>query len=99
MHGLLTTICQFFFYRGTIWRQWTSTSEISSGVRNDLTKREGPIALQFSVGFWVGGLNPVKNDMLSSVTSFFVGDGLDNGDGKADKENNDDLMLTSNYLS
>nr|WP_245827646.1 M23 family metallopeptidase [Paenisporosarcina indica] len=70
-------------------------------VRNDLTKRQGPIALQFSNEFWVGDLNPVKNDTLSSTISFFGGNGLDgNGDGKADRENDDDLMLTmSSYLS
>ncbi|PUB08232.1 M23 family metallopeptidase [Paenisporosarcina sp. OV554] len=69
-------------------------------VRNDLKKREGPIALQFSDAFWVGDLNPVKNDRLSSAISFFGGNGMDgSGDGKADLENNDDLMLTlSNYL-
>lgn len=70
-------------------------------VRNDLTKREGPIALQFSDAFWVGDLNPIKNDTRTSTISFFGGNGLDgNGDGKADRDNNDDLMLTlSNYLS
>lgn len=70
-------------------------------VRNDLKKRDGPIALQFSDEFWVGDLNPDKNDTRLSTIAFFGGNGMDgNGDGKADRENNEDVMLTlSTYLS
>lgn len=70
-------------------------------VRNDLTKREGPIAIQFSDEYWVGDLNPNKKDTISAAIAFFGGKGLDgNGDGLADRTNNDDVMLTmANYLS
>lgn len=76
-------------------------SEISSRSVTIYPRGRGPIALQISDEFGVSDLNSVKKDTLSSVISFFVGNGLDgNGYGKADRENNGDLILTmSNYLS
>ena len=70
-------------------------------VRNDIPTKEGPIAIQFSDDYWVGALNPIKNDTLSTSIAFFGGHGVDGDqDGIADRENNDDVMLTmANYLS
>ena len=70
-------------------------------VRNDIPKREGTVAIQFSDDFWVGTLNPNKKDTLATAIAFFGGYGVDgNGDGKADRENDDDVMLTmANYLN
>ena len=70
-------------------------------VRNDIPTKEGPIAIQFSDDYWVGAQNPIKNDTLSASIAFFGGKGEDGDlDGFADRENNDDVMLTmANYLS
>lgn len=70
-------------------------------VRNDLPKREGTVAFQFSDDYWVGPLNPIREDTLSLSIGFFDGHGLDgNNDGFADRTNDDDVMLTlAHFLS
>ncbi|MGB2870960.1 MAG: peptidase M23, partial [Psychrobacillus psychrotolerans] len=70
-------------------------------VRSDLPKREGVVAFQFSDDFWVGLLNPIRDDRNSTSITFFDGSGLDgNNDGFADLNHDDDVMFTlTNYLS
>lgn len=70
-------------------------------VRNDIPKREGTVAIQFSDDYWVGVHNPLKNDTLSASIAFFDGNGMDgNNDGFADRKNDDDVMLTmAHFLS
>ncbi len=70
-------------------------------VRNDLQKREGTIAIQFSDEYWSGVLNPVRNDTIRASIAFFDGNGRDgNQDGFADRQNDDDVMLTlAHYLN
>lgn len=70
-------------------------------VRKDIPKREGTIAIQFSPEFWTGILNPNKEDKYLESIQFFGGKGLDgNGDGLADKNNDEDILYTmSQYLS
>lgn len=70
-------------------------------VRSDIPKKEGPIALQFSADFWVGELNPYKEDMSPLSIAFFNGSGHDgNRDGFADPDDNDDVLHTmSTYLN
>ena len=70
-------------------------------VRQDIPKKEGPIAIQFSNEFWVGPLNPTKDDSFPNTIKFFGGMGLDgNGDGLADKNDDVDIIYTMvKYLS
>lgn len=70
-------------------------------VRKDIPRREGPIAIQFSKEYWVGGLNPYKEDISPESIAFFNGFGRDgNGDGLVDSDNIDDVMFTmSAYLN
>jgi hypothetical protein len=70
-------------------------------VRDDIPEREGTIAIQFTDDFWTGALNPMKDDTDFTSIIFFDGNGSDgNLDGKADRANDDDVMLTmSEYLT
>lgn len=69
-------------------------------VRNDIPKREGAVAIQFSDDYWTGLLNPLRDDTNLTSIAFFNGRGLDgNKDGIADRENDDDVMFTlTEYL-
>ena len=70
-------------------------------VRTDIPKRESVIAIQFSDEYWVGPFNPKKDDNVPLSIKFFGGNGLDgDGDGLADKNNDDDVLFTmAKYLS
>ena len=70
-------------------------------VRTDIPKRESVIAIQFSDEYWVGPFNPKKDDNVPLSIKFFGGNGMDgNGDGLADKNNDDDVLFTmAKYLS
>ena len=70
-------------------------------VRNDIPKRDGIIAIQFSDEYWSGPLNPEQNDTSPFSIKYFDGMGLDgNGDGLADKNDDTDVLFTMvNYLS
>ena len=69
-------------------------------VRNDIPKRDGVVAIQFSDDYWTGVLNPLLDDTNLTSIAFFNGRGLDgNQDGIADRENDDDVMITlTEYL-
>ena len=70
-------------------------------VRKDIPKRESIIAIQFSPEFWVGELNPNEEDTSPFSIGYFGGKGLDgNGDGKADRNHDQDILYTmATYLS
>jgi len=70
-------------------------------VRTDIPKKNGTIAIQFSDDYWIGSLNPNKDDTSSDSIAYFGGNGLDgNGDGVADKNNEEDVLFTmATYLS
>jgi peptidoglycan LD-endopeptidase LytH len=70
-------------------------------VRTDIPKRESVIAIQFSDEYWVGPFNPKKDDNVPLSIKFFGGNGMDgDGDGLADKNNDDDVLFTmAKYLS
>ncbi|MFF2753554.1 M23 family metallopeptidase [Psychrobacillus sp. NPDC058041] len=70
-------------------------------VRNDIPKRDGVVAVQFSDNYWTGLLNPKNDDTNLISIVFFEGNGADgNEDGFADRKNDDDVMYTmSEYLS
>jgi peptidoglycan LD-endopeptidase LytH len=64
-------------------------------ARNDLPHEKGHIGIYFSPRQWVGPLNPNLNDTNSLTISTFGGIGRDgNGDGKADRENDEDILYT-----
>ena len=63
-------------------------------VRSDIPKKESVVAIQFSDEYWSGTLNPMKNDMGPLSIKYFGGMGVDgNGDGLADKNDDDDVLL------
>ena len=70
-------------------------------VRSDIPKRESIVAIQFSNDFWVGELNPNKEDTSPISIQYFGGYGQDgNGDGIADLNQDQDVVLTlASYLS
>lgn len=70
-------------------------------VRKDIPKRESIIAIQFSPEFWVGELNPNEEDTSPFSIGYFGGKGFDgNGDGKADRNHDQDILYTmATYLS
>ncbi|MBY0221323.1 M23 family metallopeptidase [Sporosarcina aquimarina] len=70
-------------------------------VRNDIPNKEGIIALQFTKDYWMGELNPNKEDTSPLSIALFAGKGLDgNGDGYADLDDNEDVLFTmATFLS
>ena len=70
-------------------------------VRSDIPKRDSVIAIQFSEEYWDGPLNSTDGDSPASDISYFGGMGLDgNGDGIADRNNDEDIIYTmASYLS
>lgn len=69
-------------------------------VRQDIPKKEGPIAIQFSNEYWSGLFNPTDNDTVPNSIQIFGGHGLDgNGDGIADQLDDEDVLFTmAKYL-
>ncbi|EZH66045.1 peptidase M23 [Bacillaceae bacterium JMAK1] len=64
-------------------------------ARNDRDKPTGVISIYFSPRDWVGALNPDLEDTNADQISVFGGVGLDgDGDGKADRHNDADLLYT-----
>ena len=70
-------------------------------VRNDIPKKDGPIAIQYPEDYWVGVLNPNKTDTSPASIAFFDGQGQDgNGDDFADPNNPQDVLSTmATFLS
>lgn len=70
-------------------------------VRNDLTKAEGPISIQFSPEHWFGVLNPDHTDTSPRTIAIFGGYGMDgNDDGFADHSDPLDVLMTmSSHLA
>ncbi|MGE7546462.1 M23 family metallopeptidase [Sporosarcina newyorkensis] len=70
-------------------------------VRNDIPNKDGIIALQFTNDYWVGKLNPNKEDTSPLSIAFFAGKGLDgNGDDYADPSDDEDVLFTmATFLS
>lgn len=64
-------------------------------VRNDLTKVDGPISIQYSVEHWFGAMNPDHEDTTAATIAIFGGNGTDgNGDGIADMSDPMDVLQT-----
>lgn len=69
-------------------------------VRRDLPKAEGLTGIYFDPAKWSGPLNPNPEDTNPLSIKLFAGIGLDgNGDGKADRNNDEDVLYTfAHYL-
>jgi murein DD-endopeptidase MepM/ murein hydrolase activator NlpD len=64
-------------------------------VRTDLEEAKGAISIQYPPTKWTGALNPDPEDINPISINFFHGTGLDgNGDHKADRTNDEDLLYT-----
>ena len=64
-------------------------------ARNDLPAEEGFISFYYSPEEWVGEQNPDLEDTNAISISFFGGKGMDgNGDGKANINDDEDLIYT-----
>ena len=70
-------------------------------VRSDIPKREGITAIQFAPEYWVGEINPNKEDENPASIQYFGGLGLDgNGDGVANSQQDEDALLSlTSYIS
>ncbi|WP_374724422.1 M23 family metallopeptidase [Calidifontibacillus erzurumensis] len=70
-------------------------------ARRDLPKENGLISIYYSPRQWVGPLNPNINDTNPKSIHFFGGIGLDgNGDGKADRNDDEDVLYTfAHYIT
>jgi peptidoglycan LD-endopeptidase LytH len=63
-------------------------------VRKDLPKPEGIISIYFTEEQWSGGWNPNRNDVNPRSIAYFDGMGVDgNGDGKAERTNDEDVLF------
>lgn len=59
-------------------------------------KKNGLISIYYTPADWSGPLNPRQNDLLPKSISFFGGIGRDgSGDGKADPDNDLDVLYTT----
>jgi peptidoglycan LD-endopeptidase LytH len=69
-------------------------------VRRDIPKAEGVLGIYIKPEIWAGPLNKDKNDTNPFTISQFGGLGIDgNGDGIADKNNDEDIIFAiAHYL-
>ncbi|WP_180994230.1 M23 family metallopeptidase [Bacillus sp. Marseille-P3661] len=86
------------------WYYLAAIDQYERNIRNarkDLPKEEGLIGIYFSPRQWVGPLNPNIDDNSANLIKVFGGMGLDgNGDGIADRNNDEDVLFTfANYLA
>ncbi|BAB07155.1 BH3436 [Halalkalibacterium halodurans C-125] len=85
------------------WYYLAAVDTYERGLRRaqkDRPAEEGLIAIYFSPQQWVGPLNPDLEDTNPLSISMFNGVGLDgNGDGVADRNNDEDVLYTfARYL-
>ncbi|MDQ0257630.1 hypothetical protein J2S74_005092 [Evansella vedderi] len=80
------------------WYYFAAVDSYERGLRrarNDLPEEEGFIAIHYTNEEWAGELNPNKDDNNAVSISLFGGVGLDgNGDGKADINDDEDVLYT-----
>jgi murein DD-endopeptidase MepM/ murein hydrolase activator NlpD len=68
-------------------------------VRNDLPKPDGLTGFYLAQEQWSGPLNPNRNDANPLTVGFFGGMGMDgNGNGKASRSEEEDLLFTAASL-
>lgn len=64
-------------------------------VQKNRPKKDGPISIYIPPSRWSGMLNPNQQDILLDSITFFGGIGQDgNADGKADQNDNEDVLYT-----
>ena len=69
-------------------------------TRNDIPKAKGVIGIYIRPELWAGIQNPNQSDTNPASIALFGGLGIDgNGDGRADPENDEDVLLSfADYL-
>ncbi|MFA9456674.1 M23 family metallopeptidase [Halalkalibacter sp. AB-rgal2] len=85
------------------WYYLAAVDTFERGLRRsqkDRPNEDGFIAIYFSEEEWSGATNPNRQDTNPTSIQFFDGVGLDgNGDGKADREDDEDVLYTfAHYL-
>ncbi|PTL24642.1 peptidase M23 [Shouchella clausii] len=85
------------------WHYLAAVDSYERGLRKALRDREqakGLVSIYYPKEEWVGALNPNINDNDPTTISLFEGIGLDgNGDGKANIEDDEDVLYTfARYL-
>lgn len=85
------------------WTYFAAVDQYERSVRRlnkDIPEEKGQIAIYFSPAEWTGPINPNQADTNPLTISIFGGIGLDgNGDGIADRENDEDVLYTfANHL-
>ncbi|MCZ1181995.1 peptidase M23 [Shouchella clausii] len=85
------------------WPYLAAVDSYERGLRKALRDREqakGLVSIYYPKEEWVGALNPNINDNDPTTISLFEGIGLDgNGDGKANIEDDEDVLYTfARYL-
>ncbi|MGG4488483.1 M23 family metallopeptidase [Metabacillus idriensis] len=64
-------------------------------TRNDIPKAKGVIGIYIKPEIWTGLQNPDRSDTNPASISLFGGIGIDgNGDGKAEPDNDEDVLFT-----
>ncbi|MRX54592.1 peptidoglycan DD-metalloendopeptidase family protein [Bacillus idriensis] len=64
-------------------------------TRNDIPKAKGVIGIYIKPEIWTGLQNPDRSDTNPTSISLFGGIGIDgNGDGKAEPDNDEDVLFT-----
>ncbi len=86
------------------WHQLAAVDQYErniQAVRNDIPKRDGLMAIQFSSEFWTGEFNPYQEDTAPTSIAYFGGYGLDgNADGVASPNQDEDVIRSlANYLN
>ncbi|WP_257349551.1 M23 family metallopeptidase [Pseudalkalibacillus decolorationis] len=85
------------------WYYLAAVDQYERSIRKtqkDLPEEKGLVGIYYSPRQWVGPLNPNLNDTNPATIALFEGIGLDgNGDGKAERENDEDVLYTfAHYL-
>jgi peptidoglycan LD-endopeptidase LytH len=80
------------------WYLYAGIDQYERSIRRsqkDIPREKGAVAIYITPEKWTGAANPNKEDTSTESISFFGGIGLDgNGDGKAERTNDEDLLYT-----
>src|SRR5690606_18697400 len=80
------------------WYYFAAVDQYERNVRHskkEIPEQTGQIAIHYSPEEWAGRLNPNKKDNNPLTIGLFGGVGQDgNGDGKADQNDDEDVLYT-----
>ncbi|MFB1082804.1 M23 family metallopeptidase [Jeotgalibacillus sp. JSM ZJ347] len=85
-----------YHHQGVPWYYLAAIDQFERNIqplRQDIEKKEGPLALTISEERWFGPLHPDQSNLSPYFIEFFGGIGQDaNGDGKADPNDPEDIF-------